>query len=278
MTLLNLGLAVLALTPQSHFDRDSLTNGFAVGVQAWTFTRFTACEAIQKTAEAGGKLIELFPGQTLSADMQDSKVGPDMSPEVLAKLKEQLAKYKVKVTAFGVTGIPKDETQARKLFTWAKGLGIVTINTESTGSIDTIEKMVKEFDIRVGFHNHPRSSNADYKVWDPAYIYDLVKDRDPRIGSCADTGHWVRSGIKPVDAIRTLHGRIVSSHLKDLHEFSPGGHDVPFGTGQSDIKGILAEYKKIGFQGPISIEYEYNWENSVPDVKKCLEFVRDVKL
>ena len=37
----------------------------------------------------------------------------------------------------------------------------------------------------------------------------------------------------------------------------------------------IDELKRQGFTGHISIEYEANWDNSVPDVKKCVEFVRD---
>jgi len=114
-------------------------------------------------------------------------------------------------------------------------------------------------------------------MWDPNYILEVCKDRDPRIGSCADTGHWVRSGLKPVDCLKILKGRIVSSHLKDLHEAGPGGHDVHFGTGISDIPGILEEFKSQGFDGPISIEYEYNWDTNVSDAKECIAFVRNWK-
>jgi hypothetical protein len=35
--------------------------------------------------------------------------------------------------------------------------------------------------------------------------------------------------------------------------------------------------KKQNFEGNISIEYEYNWENNVPDDTKCIEFVRSYK-
>lgn len=247
-------------------------------VQAWTFNKFTTQEAIAKAAAAGSSNIELFPGQTLSADDPSVKVGPEMGDANTAKLKGFLRERDIKPLAFGVTGIPKNETDARKLFTWAKSVGFQVIQTESTDAIDTIERMVKEFDIKVGFHDHPKRANdPNYRMWDPQYIYDLVKNRDKRIGSCADTGHWVRSGIKPVDAIGILKGRIVSSHLKDLNVFSPDGHDVPYGTGVSDVKGILEEYRKIGMSGPVSVEYEYNWDTSLPEVAQCIGFMRAFK-
>jgi len=248
---------------------------FQPSVQAWTFNRFTTEEAIAMSAQAGSQNIEMFPGQTLSKETPEVKVGPDMGGANTDRLKAILAKHNVRVVAFGVTGISKNAEEARKLFSWAKGLGIQVINTESTDALDTIEAMVKEFDLKVGFHNHPKqANNPNYKVWDPQYVYDLVKNRDRRIGSCADTGHWVRSGIKPVDAIRVLKGRIVSSHLKDLHEFKPSGHDMPYGQGVSDVKGILDEFRKIKMTGPVSVEYEHDWDANVPDVAQCLGFMR----
>jgi len=51
-------------------------------------------------------------------------------------------------------------------------------------------------------------------------------------------------------------------------------HDVPFGTGVSDIPGILDELKRQGFTGNISIEYEWHEYNSLPEVAQCVGFVR----
>jgi sugar phosphate isomerase/epimerase len=95
------------------------------------------------------------------------------------------------------------------------------------------------------------------------------------MGSAADTGHWVRSGIKPIDALKVLEGRIISCHLKDLNEFSPNAHDVPFGQGVSEIKLILDELRRQQFNGNISMEYEYHWDNSLPEIMQCVDFVRE---
>lgn len=250
-------------------------NGVAIGCQAYTFNRYTAFEAIEKTAAAGGKVIEFYPGQRLSGETGDLKVGHDSPDEVVAKLQEKLAQHGVKAVNYGVVGVPSDEAGARKVFDFAKKLGLRTITTESTESIDTLEKLAKEYDICVAFHNHPRQpKNPNYKVWDPNYVAELVKGRDRRVGACADIGHWVRSGLEPVDCLKILKGRIISSHMKDLNEKSPEGHDVPFGTGVSNIPACLDELKAQGFEGNISIEYEHNWESSVPEVAQCVGFVR----
>jgi len=252
------------------------TGSFAMGCQAYTFNRFSVFEAIEKTAQAGGKVIEFFPGQKLSADQPDVKWDHNASDEVIEKVKAKLAQHHLKAVNYGVVGIPKDEAQARKIFEFAKKLGLYGVTTESVDAIDTIEKLVKEFDVRVGFHDHPKRANdPNYKMWNPNYVLSVVKDRDHRIGSCADTGHWVRSGLKPVECLRILKGRIISSHLKDLNEFGKNeAHDLPYGTGVSEVPAILEELRRQKFEGNISIEYEYNWDHSVPEVAQCIGFVR----
>ena len=131
----------------------------------------------------------------------------------------------------------------------------------------------------MAFPNHPKSRlERAYFCWDPNYVLVLVKDRDPRMGACADVGHWVRSGLNPVECIKILKGRIFDSHMKDLTEFgNVKAHDLPFGQGKSDIPAILAEYAAQGYPGPLHCEYEHNWETSVPEITQCLDFVKNWK-
>ncbi|TAK93414.1 MAG: sugar phosphate isomerase/epimerase [Verrucomicrobia bacterium] len=268
-TLLNAPALVAAPIPD-----DCKTGGFAVGCQAWTFNHFTAYEAVEKTALAGAKVIEFYPGQKLSAEHPDLKWDHDASDETIAAMKAHLAKHGLRPVNYGVVH-GKDEAEWRKIFEFAKKLDLYAITTEDVNQLDAIEKLVKEFDIRVAIHNHPqRPNDANYKVWDPNYILSVVKDRDPRIGACADIGHWATSGIKPLDAVKLLKGRIVSSHFKDRLAIGKQTPDQPFGSGISDIKGILDEFRAQGFNGNISIEYETKWDNSLPDVAQCVGFFR----
>jgi len=268
--------ATLAVRADVTIPDPNKINGFAIGCQAYTFNRFTLFEAIDKTAEAGGRVIEFYPGQTLSKEHPDVKWDHNASDEVIAQVKAKLSERNLVAVNYGVVDIPKDEAAARKVFEFAKKLGLRAVTTESVPSMDIIETLVKEYDIRVGFHNHPRRPNdPNYRVWDPWYILSIVKDRDPRIGSCADTGHWQTSGLNPVYCLRVLKGRVISSHMKDKSDYGPVGHDVPYGQGTGDIKRSLDELKKQDFQGNISIEYEYHWENSLPEVKQCIDFVKN---
>jgi sugar phosphate isomerase/epimerase len=264
-----------ALRAENKIPDDCKTGGFAIGCQAYTFNRYSVFEAIEKTAQTGGKVIEFYPGQKLSKDQPDVKWDHNASPEVIEKVKAKLAEHKIHAVNYGVVQIPKDEAGARKIFEFAKTMGLRAVTTESVDAIDTFEKLVKEYDIMVAFHDHPkREKDPSYRMWDPNYILSVLKSRDSRIGACADTGHWVRSGLKPVDCLRILKGHIISSHLKDLNQFALEAHDLPYGTGVSDVPAILDELHKQKFTGNISVEYEYNWESSVPEVSQCIGFVR----
>lgn len=249
--------------------------GFAIGCQAYTFKEYTVFEAIEKTAQAGGKVIEFFPGQKVSKD-DPTPWRHGASDETIAKVQAKLKEHGIKAVNYGVVG-GRDAAEWRKIFEFGKKLGLYAITTEDALKLDIIEPLVKEFDIKLAIHNHPRQPNKpDYKVWDPHYIMEVTKGRDARIGACADTGHWQTSGLNPVFCLRVLKGRIISSHMKDKVAYGPST-DTPYGSGVGEIKACLDELKKQGFEGNISIEYESKWTANVPDVTKCVEFVRDYK-
>ncbi|MCE9519685.1 MAG: sugar phosphate isomerase/epimerase [Verrucomicrobia bacterium] len=248
--------------------------GFAIGPQAYTFNRFTAFEAIEKAEQAGAKCIEFYPGQRLSKEHPDRKLIHTMSDEDFAALQAKLAQHNVKAVNYGVVG-GKDEAEWKQIFAFGKKLGVYAITTEDVKNIDIIEKLVKEFDICVGYHEHAkRAMDRGYQLWDPNYVAALVKDRDPRMGACADTGHWQTSGLVALDCLKILKGRIISTHLKDRAAIGKQLPDQIYGTGISDIAGCLAELKAQGFKGNISVEYENKWDDNVGDVKQNIEFVK----
>ncbi len=251
--------------------------GFVVGCQAYMFHRFSAFEAIEKTAAAGGKAIEFYPGQSLSPEDKKTKVDASATDETVAKLKAKAQQHGLLIVNFGVVAIPREEAGARQVFEFAKKLGARAITIEpSADQIDLIEKFIKEYGIGAGIHCHPkRASKPDYKLWDPNYVYSLVKGRDPRFGVCADVGHWTRSGVDAIAGLKILEGRVISVHLKDIVEAgNPDATDVPLGLGVTNVKGILRELRRQKFDGNISMEYERDWEHSVEDIAQCIGYVR----
>lgn len=246
-----------------------------MGCQSYTFNQFPVFEAIELCAKSGAKVIEFYPGQRLGKDFTGG-LDRDSPKQVIKAVVDACSANGVRPVAFGVDSLGQDQGKNRKLFDFVKALGAESITSEpDVTAMDLIEALVKEYDLKVSIHNHPVSpSNPNYKFWDPKYVLSLVKNRDARLGSCADTGHWVRSNIKPVEALRILQGRIHGSHLKDLNKFGPGATDVPYGNGVSDIGAILDEFARQKYTGHFSVEYEINGRGPVEAVGQCIGYAK----
>ena len=265
--------ALLALRSKgAPIPAEALTSaGFAISVQCWSFKQFTLFEAIGMAAQAGTH-VELFPGQKIGGPLGDAKFGPDLPDESLQVVIDKLKEHGVSAVNFGVTPIDKEEAEARKIFEMAKKLNLYGITTESIGSIDTLEKLAKEYDIKVCFHNHPKKPM--YDLWNPEFVFNAVKDRHKNIGICADIGHWATSGLDPLEVIRKVAPRVLSFHMKDRETIEKWSHDRPFGTGVIDNIATLDEVRKHGFAGNVSIEYEHNWQTNLAEVAQCAGYLR----
>lgn len=246
--------------------------GFAIVVQCWSFKEFTLFESIEMAAAAGAGGVELYPGQKIGGGHGDVKFGAEMREEVLQSVIDHLGNHHVAALNFGVVEIPKDEIRARPVFELAKRLGLYGVTTESIDAIDIAEKLAAQHDIKVCFHNHPK--RPLYKLWNPDFIFDAVKDRHENLGLCADTGHWASSGLDPLEVIRKVAPRVRSFHLKDRESIAQWTHDRPFGSGIIDLVAILDEVRHHGFAGNVSIEYEHNWKTNLPEVAQCAGYLR----
>ncbi|MEN6424748.1 MAG: family 16 glycoside hydrolase [Phycisphaerales bacterium] len=243
-----------------------------LGPQAYSFNRFTFAEAVAKAKLLNLKYIEVYPGQRISADI-DAQMNHNMTAEQRQAVKKILADAGVALTNYGVVDLPNNEAECRKVFDFAKEMGIENVVSEPPeDAFDLIDKLCNEYKIGVAIHNHPQPSH----YWNYETVLKVCEGRSKWIGACADTGHWTRSNIDPVVAIKALGktGRIRSLHFKDLNKFGGDAHDLPWGTGVSKAGEVLAELSRQGFEGTFSIEYEYNWDNSVPEIRKCVEWFK----
>lgn len=242
--------------------------GWRLGCQAYSFKRFTFFQAVDKVASLGLKWIEMYPGQTVSKLIK-VKTDHNMSPEVMAKVRAKLASAGVKLVNYGVVGLPKDPAAAEKVFAWARKMGVETIVAEPDPKmLGMLDKLCGEYQINLAIHNHPKPS----RYWNPDSVVEACKGLSKRVGACADTGHWARSGLDPLECLRKLKGRIISFHLKDLNERARRARDVPWGTGVCNVYAMLREVKAQGVKGVFSIEYEHKSADSLPDLRKCVAY------
>ena len=249
--LAGLGGSRLSAAPLADGAPNAEKLGWRLGCQAYSFNRFTFNEAIAKTASLGLHFIEAYPGQRLSKDDPGTRTNEGMSADAQKAVKKTLSDAGVRLVCYGVCGLSKDKDRSRKTFEFAREMGIETIVSEPPfDAFDTIEDLCDEYKINVAIHNHPKPS----RYWNPDTVLKVCKGRSKRIGACADTGHWMRSGIVPVEALKKLEGRIISFHFKDLSQMG-GGHDVPWGTGKGNVRAMLTEIYRQKLKAVFSIEY-----------------------
>lgn len=265
-----LGL-VGCLTVQTTFAQKGIKKlGWQLGAQAWTFNKFTFSEALDKTVACGLKYVEMFPGQKIGGGIEGT-TDFHMDAATRAKVLKMVKDHGLTLVSYGVV-VPGSEADWKQLFEFAKAMGLENIVSEpNEKDIPMLSKLCDQYKINIAIHDHPKPSH----YWNPDILLAAIKGASPRIGACADIGHWTRSGLDPLECVKKLEGHIKEFHFKDLNEKSPEAHDVPWGTGVNNVAAIMEEMKRQHFRGPVSAEYEYNWDNNVPDVTKSAAFFNE---
>lgn len=263
MLVIALGVLFLSFsTSKLSKDRPEERLGWKLGAQAYTFRLFSFAEALDKLDSCNLGYVEAYPGQTIGAGSTE-KMGYQLSSEGRRLVKKLLKEKGVTLHAFGVVGA-QDAEEWDKVFAFAKDMGIQVINVEpSDAHLDIVSSLCDKYQIRAALHNHPEPS----KYWNPEVVLKSLEGRSKLMGAAADVGHWMRSGLDPIACLKQLEGHIFHLHFKDLNEFgNKKAHDVHWGTGKLPLQGVIDELKRQKFKGMLSVEYEYNWENSKKDV------------
>jgi sugar phosphate isomerase/epimerase len=251
---------------------------FPVAVQCWTYRKFSFEETLEKVKSLGIGFLQAYPGQRFWADGRTNETFVHgMAEETMTAARDMVRAAGLSLAAYGVVDIGTTEDNMRKVFDFARKMRIRTIVCEPRADdFDLLEKLVKEYNVQIAIHNHP----APAKYAHPVTALELVRGRDERIGVSADTGHWMREGLKPVECLRLLEGRIVDVHLKDRSAFGKGPEavDVAWGRGDAGVRDILAELTLQDYPGLLTVEYENEEEVETPEpaILRGLEFVKDV--
>lgn len=251
--------------------------GWRLGVEAYTFHKGTFFETIDRTAKLGLPFVGGLSFQKVSAALPKN-FEPGLSDDELRAVRLKLADAGVRLLTFYLQEIPGDEAGCRKVFEFARKLGIETFMTEpKVESLDTIERFANEYGVNVALHNHDPKASPNY--WSPEAIRKVCAGRGPRIGAAADVGYWMRAGIDPVAGIRTLGARLLTLQMHDLNELTPQGTDVPWGSGQGHSEAIFRELQKLGLRPTmIGLEYSKDFDDNTAAVAQCAEYFNQLTL
>ena len=260
---LAVGMLFVGLAMVVHNDasgEDGRFPGFSVGVQSYCFRNFNLDDTLRNVQELELENVEFY----------SKHASHDMSLQQLDGIKAKLKAAGLKMVAYGVVSFGADEQANEKIFKFAKEMGFDVITADpAPESFESLEKLVKKYNIKIAIHNHGPGSR--YSSLED--VVKAVEGRDKRIGVCIDNGHFQRSRVDSVQVVRKLGERVHSLHLKDT---DPQGHDHILGKGAEHIPELLKALKKAGFQGPLNLEYEIEPDNPVGSMKKCLQYLSKV--
>ena len=233
--------------------------GFPMGIQSYSLRAFGIDGALEKIEELELHFVELFR----------MHYPPIPDPLKIAEMNAKLRKYDLSISAHGVQSFTKDHQKNKAFFEFAKKAGIRNISANpEKDSFESLNRLVAEYDIRIAIHNHGPGALYDA----PLDALKAVAGYDKRIGFCADLGHYIRSGVDPVEVIYQLGDRLYGVHLKDFAEQKKKTEGVIIGRGHLDVEGVFKALKKIGFpaDGALSLEYEENPKDPMEDIRACL--------
>jgi sugar phosphate isomerase/epimerase/type 1 glutamine amidotransferase len=245
--------------------------GWRLGMEAYTLHRFTLFETIEKTAELGLSYIGGLSFQKVS-DTIPRNFEPGMSDDELRQVRLKLDAAGLRLLTYYIQEIPGDEAGCRRVFEFGRKLGVEAFMTEpKLEALDMIERFAEVYGIKVGLHNHDQKASPHY--WSPEAVLKVCEGRSPKLGAAADLGYWMRAGLDPVAGIRQLGERLITLQMHDLHELSPEGHDVPWGTGAGQAVEVFRELHRLRLRPTlIGLEYSRDFDDNLEACARSAEF------
>ena len=244
--------------------------GFTVAIQSYSYRRLNLERALEQMQMLGVRNAELYREHVpiASTDAQ------------MRAIKNLLEKYQVTPVAFGVERFTKDHAANRRLFEFARRLGVRFLTADpDPESLDSLDRLVVEFGIGIAIHPHGPQGRELHRWYSAEEIMKAVRERT-LIGSCLDTGHLIRSAqqpfnrqLDPAAQVRHMRNRNFGLHLKD-HD-NKRRTDVVFGRGALNVGNVLRALREVNFGGYMAIEYEANPDNPTPDIRACLDVLRE---
>ncbi len=258
---------------------NSEINGVLIGVQSYSFRDRSLDDAIKAMQEIGFSECELYSGHV------EPKVarGEEGRNELRRfRLTEPLETFKDIHRKFEKAGINlyaynysfRDDftdDEIKRGFEMAKALGAKVITASSTVTCaKRVAPYAEKARMMVGMHGHDNTKDPN-EFAKPESFEAAMKD-SRYIGINLDVGHFFAAGYDPVEFLKKHHDRIVTLHLKDRKK--DHGPNMPFGQGDTPIKQVLAVLKTEHYKIPANIEYEYKGEDTVAEVRKCLDYCK----
>ena len=248
------------------FSLTAVAQEIKYGVQTWTLRNLSFPQVVEFCAKQQIKYVQLIPDH----------LGLNQSKEEWQKKKDALDQAGLVPYTFGVAGTSLNKEDNRKLFECAKffGMKLIIVEPSDFEIFDNLEELVKEYDIRIGIHNHGIHSTYG----NPNTVRNIIKHRDARIGVCMDTG-WIASArLDPAKVFKDYDGRVFDIHLKDKKvnttEKGDVATDTALGEGNANLVALFEVLKEAKYTGVMAVETDSNLKDPTEHMTKAAAFVK----
>jgi sugar phosphate isomerase/epimerase len=260
------GMALARGTGSRQAEATGAPSLVRLGMASYTFREFTRAQLIQYMKQ-------------LDLNELNAKDAKDHLPEDPAAEAQAVADYQaagIRLHAAGAIYFqPPTEDGIRAKFDYLKraGIGVMVAGDPTPQMLPLVEKMAREYDIRVAIHNH----GPEDKLWpSPLDVLKDIQGLDARIGCCIDVGHTVRAGTDVVEAVHAVGPRLFNMHMKDLTDFHDKASQVAVGDGKMPVRAIFEALTEIRYPGYVDLEYEVHGDDPMPGVTKSFAYMRGV--
>jgi sugar phosphate isomerase/epimerase len=239
--------------------------GLKIGVASYSLRKFTLDQTLEILKDM----------KVQYANFKDVHLPRTDPPETIKANRQKIEAAGITIMGGGtITWKDDNEAEIRKDFEYAKLAGFpLIVCSPNPQAIGTIEKVVKEFDIKIAIHNH---GPEDKWYPTPKDALAVLKNRDPRMGCCMDIGHATRGGADIVESVKLLGPRLLDLHMKDLASKTAKDSQVEVGKGVLDIPGLFRALLRTKFAGHVGLEYEINEASPQVGMKESLAYERGV--
>lgn len=272
-------LAKLAIAAplSSAFARliNSKVHGVMIGAQSYSFRDRSLDDAISAMKEIGLGYVELWQGHLEPKEKSALKAWRENPPlDQVKAIRSKLNDAGIELYAFNYS-FREDFTdpQIENGFKIAQAMGVNKITASSNVSTaPRIAKFAEQYKVYVGMHNHDSMKKNEFST--PEDFAEAMKGHSKYIKINLDIGHFTAANFDPVQFLEEHHADILTLHFKDRKKNH--GANMPFGQGETNIKGVLEVLKSKHYPIPAMIEYEYGKPgmDTVAEVKKAFEYMK----
>ncbi|MFA6126283.1 MAG: sugar phosphate isomerase/epimerase [Bacteroidales bacterium] len=239
------------------------TDSFKLAIAGYTFAQLTLDQALAIMQRTGVSLLGI----------KDMHLSLDSTQETINAFLAKADSFGVKPYGVGVIYM-KTEAEADRAFAYARMVGVpLIVGAPDVSLLPYVEKKVKEYDLRLGIHNH----GPDQKLYPgPDDVWEAIKNLDKRIGYCLDIGHTTRLGLDPVAAVLKYHERIFDFHVWDTDKPVKAGGCVEAGRGIIDFPKFFKTLREVKYEGTVSLEYTKDMRDPLPGIAESIGYFRGV--